>query len=96
MRRFEGRSSLRSWLYRIATNACLDTIGRRPRRVLPMDHGPGADPAGSDTSGYARRSARSSRAPAARALVYQRFGDVAGVMTPAMFRRFGLPDEVAA
>jgi RNA polymerase sigma-70 factor (ECF subfamily) len=44
MRRFEGKSSLRAWLYRIATNTCLDTIGRRPRRVLPMDHGPGADP----------------------------------------------------
>ncbi len=40
--RFEGRSSLRSWLYRIATNACLDVAGKR--RVLPIDYGPGADP----------------------------------------------------
>ena len=39
-----GRSSLRSWLYRIATNTCLDTIARRPRRVLPIDYGPAADP----------------------------------------------------
>jgi RNA polymerase sigma-70 factor (ECF subfamily) len=42
--RFEGRSSLRSWLYRIATNACLSAVARRPRRVLPIDHGPPADP----------------------------------------------------
>jgi RNA polymerase sigma-70 factor (ECF subfamily) len=39
---FEGRSSLLSWLYRITTNACLDVISRRPRRVLPIDHGPAA------------------------------------------------------
>jgi len=42
--RFEGRSSLRSWLYTIATNSCLSEIARRGRRVLPMDHGPAADP----------------------------------------------------
>jgi RNA polymerase sigma-70 factor, ECF subfamily len=36
----EGRSSLRTWLYRIATNACLDAIARRPKRVLPVDYGP--------------------------------------------------------
>jgi RNA polymerase sigma-70 factor (ECF subfamily) len=42
--RFEGRSSLRSWLYRIATNACLKLIERRPRRMLPMDYGPASDP----------------------------------------------------
>jgi RNA polymerase sigma-70 factor (ECF subfamily) len=42
--RFEGRSSLRSWLYRIATNACLRTIERRPKRVLPIDYAAAADP----------------------------------------------------
>jgi RNA polymerase sigma-70 factor (ECF subfamily) len=42
--RFEGRSSLRSWLYRIATNTCLDVVARRPKRVLPLDYGPAADP----------------------------------------------------
>jgi RNA polymerase sigma-70 factor, ECF subfamily len=42
--RFEGRSSLRSWLYTIATNASLRLIERRPKRVLPIDYGPPADP----------------------------------------------------
>lgn len=37
---FEGRSSLRSWLYRIATNACLRLAERRPRRVLSFERGP--------------------------------------------------------
>ncbi|MEV6005552.1 sigma-70 family RNA polymerase sigma factor [Streptomyces sp. NPDC051976] len=37
---FEGRSSLRGWLYRVCTNACLRLISRRPRRVLSPDHGP--------------------------------------------------------
>jgi RNA polymerase sigma-70 factor, ECF subfamily len=41
---FEGRSSLRSWLYRIATNASLKIIERRPKRVLPIDYGPPSDP----------------------------------------------------
>src|SRR5258708_15506388 len=41
--RFEARSSLRSWLYKIATNVCLRAIERRPRRVLPVDYGPAAD-----------------------------------------------------
>ena len=42
--RFEGRSSLRSWLYTIATNASLRAIERRPKRVLPIDYAPAADP----------------------------------------------------
>src|SRR5919106_369766 len=43
--RFEGRASLRSWLYRIATNVCLDMLGSSQRRARPMDLGP-ASPAG--------------------------------------------------
>src|ERR671917_1951122 len=42
--RFEGRSSLRSWLYTIATNTCLNLIERRPKRVLPIDYAPSTDP----------------------------------------------------
>jgi RNA polymerase sigma-70 factor, ECF subfamily len=44
--RFEGRSALRSWLYRIATNVCLDFLGSAQRRARPMDLGPAG-------SGYA-------------------------------------------
>ncbi|HEX6390787.1 MAG TPA: sigma-70 family RNA polymerase sigma factor [Solirubrobacteraceae bacterium] len=46
LKTFEGRSSLRAWLYRIATNASLDIINRRPKqRVLPIDEVPAWDPA---------------------------------------------------
>jgi RNA polymerase sigma-70 factor (ECF subfamily) len=38
--RFEGRAALRSWLYRIATNVCLDMLASRERRARPMDLGP--------------------------------------------------------
>src|SRR5450631_2219490 len=41
---FEGRSSVRSWLYRIATNICLDMLRGRQRRALPIDLGPASPP----------------------------------------------------
>jgi RNA polymerase sigma-70 factor, ECF subfamily len=41
---FAGRSSVRTWLFKVTTNACLDAIARRSRRVLPIDYGPPADP----------------------------------------------------
>ncbi|MDA0167881.1 sigma-70 family RNA polymerase sigma factor [Solirubrobacter taibaiensis] len=40
---FQGRASRRTWLYRIATNACLNELERKERRVLPVDWGPGTD-----------------------------------------------------
>jgi RNA polymerase sigma-70 factor (ECF subfamily) len=40
--RFEGRSTTRAWLYKIATNVCLDAIAKRPKRVLPIDYAPPA------------------------------------------------------
>jgi RNA polymerase sigma-70 factor, ECF subfamily len=42
--RFEGRAALRTWLYRIATNVCLDMISGRERRARPMDLGPAREP----------------------------------------------------
>ena len=38
--RFDGRSSLRTWLYRIATNVCLDLVAQRARRARPIESGP--------------------------------------------------------
>jgi RNA polymerase sigma-70 factor (ECF subfamily) len=42
--RFEGRASLKSWLYRIATNVCFDQLNGRERRARPMDLGPAQEP----------------------------------------------------
>ena len=47
---FEGRSSLRSWLYRIATNSSLTMIDKRPKRVLPIDYGPPPTPTAAPAS----------------------------------------------
>jgi len=41
---YAGRASLRAWLYRIATNACLDALEKRPRRTLPARSQPPAEP----------------------------------------------------
>jgi RNA polymerase sigma-70 factor, ECF subfamily len=46
LERFEGRASLRSWLYRIATNVCMDMLNGRQRRARPMDLGPARSPDG--------------------------------------------------
>src|SRR5207237_7502941 len=42
--RFEGRAAMRSWLYRIATNVCLDVLKGKERRERPMDMGPASEP----------------------------------------------------
>jgi RNA polymerase sigma-70 factor (ECF subfamily) len=42
--RFEGRAAIRSWLYRIATNVCLDMLNGRSKRARPMDFGPAQEP----------------------------------------------------
>jgi RNA polymerase sigma-70 factor, ECF subfamily len=41
---FEGRAAMRSWLYRIATNVCIDMLNSKERRIRPMDLGPAQEP----------------------------------------------------
>ena len=48
--RFEGRAALRSWIYRIATNVCLDMVEGRNRRARPMDLGPARPPVESNAN----------------------------------------------
>jgi RNA polymerase sigma-70 factor, ECF subfamily len=48
LERFEGRAAFRSWLYRIATNVCLDMLNGRERRARPMDLGPAREPVASN------------------------------------------------
>jgi RNA polymerase sigma factor (sigma-70 family) len=60
--RFEGRSSLRAWLYRIATNVSLDLIARRPKRMLPLGS---STPRCSPASGCRPRSTERRRANSA-------------------------------
>lgn len=46
--RFEGRAAMKSWLYRIATNVCIDMLNSKERRIRPMDLGPAQEPVASN------------------------------------------------
>ena len=65
--RFEGRSALRSWLYRIATNVCLDMLHGRQRRARPMDLGPATDAERGASARRCPRASGCSRSPTADA-----------------------------
>jgi RNA polymerase sigma-70 factor, ECF subfamily len=54
---YQGRSSLRAWIHRIATNVCIDVIARRPTGVLPIDHCPAEDETAEPAARYERREA---------------------------------------
>ncbi len=74
--RFEGRSAVRSWVYRIATNVCLDMLRRRQRRALAMDFGP---PGSSGSFTRAARPEESWISPIPDARVVPEDGDPAEV-----------------
>ena len=71
---FEGRSALRSWLYRIATNVCLDQLSGRSRRALPMDL---SGPRGSRSGGPSARRPGTAGGAGARPQVLPEDGDPA-------------------
>ena len=72
---FEGRSTFRAWLYRIATNACLDAIARRPKRVLPIDYGPPSGP-GEEAGRRAPIPLAPSAGKAAEAVLAKNYVDI--------------------
>ena len=65
---FEGRSSLRSWLYTIATNTSLDAMKRRPNRIVPIDQVHAADPHEGPAARYETRESLERALGAARDL----------------------------
>jgi RNA polymerase sigma-70 factor, ECF subfamily len=65
---FEGRSSLRSWLYTIATNASLDAMKRRPQRIVPIDQVHPTDPDDGPAARYEKRESLERALGAARDL----------------------------
>jgi DNA-directed RNA polymerase specialized sigma24 family protein len=103
-RSFEGfadRSSVRTWLYRIATNACLTAIERRGRRPLPSGlGGPAEDPEGPVVAGpavavYQREPGGRYHAHAVLVLTVTRTGiaRIVSFQNPGLFGLFGLPQE---
>jgi len=93
---FEGRSSVRAWLYRIATNVCLDLLDHRARRVLPAAIASAADPAVPPALAVYAPTAGQARTPFA-VKVFTVDGDLIGAITgfvaPHLFTAFDLPDR---
>jgi Sigma-70 region 2 len=95
LHRFEHARPLRPWLYKIATNVCLDAIGKRPKRVLPIDRGPPVD--ARTGSRQAVRGERLARAVPGRAARRRgRLCGARGSLRAARERRAGLRRSDAA